>query len=250
MMSMADDFRGLPRAEFELTLRHKGCWAGKLSKASGQELAIDPIVQKGKHLIVLVLTPKDGSMDALVKLKRAGEIRDYVKLQEGDTKILFRVEEPGRTSIPRSITDYYFEFLSSFTVKDDIEKYRFGTLDLEHADLKFSELLSELKKMKDVFIIDYQSRKIERAPLIEVPTLTDQDHELVKELITSDYFNPNKKDRPTQEDLAKRLGISTGKLNQMLRKLEHMGFQNLLAVRADLDEFRALLREVERDESE
>jgi predicted DNA binding protein len=249
MMHIVDDFRALPRAEFELTLTHKGCWAGKLSKASGQELAIDPVVQKGKSLVVLVLMSKGASLKALAELKQAGEIGNYEKLQEPAQKIVCRVEVDEKKSILQSIADHYFELLSPVTVSDETEKYHFGTLDISRADSNFSELISALKGKKGVSIESYKEREVQPARLTEHQRLTEQDHALIREIITTDYFNPDKKGRPKQEDLAKRLNMSTGKLNQMLRKLEYIGFQNLLIVKPDMAEFRALLREIEREDS-
>ena len=251
MMRIVDDFKGLPMAEFELTVRHRGCWTGILSRAAGEELAIDPVTRKNKSLVVLVLMSKARakSIEAMKGLKRTGAVRNYAQLQEMQHKAIYQVEVDPKTSILESIVDQSFELLSPVTVKDEIEKYRFGTFDISHADKDFAKLIGELKSMRNVSVLDYKSRKTEGIATPERSRLTEEDHDLIRELIESDYFNPNSKDRPRQEDLANKLGLSTGKLNQMLRKLEFMGFQNLLAVKPDLEEFRALLREVETEES-
>lgn len=240
MMHTMDDSRGFTIAEFELTLSHKGSWAETLSKASGKGLLIHPISQHEKNLVVLVFMPntKAESIDTIKKLRRTGDIRHYEKLQDD----VFRVEVDPKKSIIQSIVTNYFEFLSPVTVIDEVEKYRFGTLDISHADSCFSKLIGNLKNMRGVSILDYKSEKVERPPSPERSRLTEEDHNLIRELIASDYFNPKKKSRPRQEDIARKLKLSSGKVNQMLRNLEYMGFQNLLAVKSDLGEFRTILR--------
>jgi len=249
MMHMVDDFRAFPRVEYEMTLKHSGCWAGALAISSGAEIAIDPIVHKGKALVVLVAVPLHASpVEALAKLRKKGAIRNYAELQRAMRNFVFQVEVPRHDSIIMSMTSLAFELLAPVIVKGETEVYRFGTLDVNHAEPLFRTLLDRLKRMREVSIIDYRVKKIEQATVAEKMRWSEKDRELIRELVLTDYFNPSKTGRPTQDELAAKLHVAAGKLNRMLRRIEHIGFQNLLALRPDLEEFRALLREVEEEE--
>ena|SRR2546427_2283909 len=249
MMSIVDDFRKYPRVEYEMTLQQPTSWAEKLASLSGEKIAIDPLAMRGKYLTVVVAIPSHAKPnESLAKLRKSRAIKSYTELQRLEENSLFQVEVDAGNTVLAKMADNAFELVSSVIASGERETYRFATLDVSHAEERLATLLNEIKRSLHVTIQEYKVKKVEPTPILEDVTWDDKDRDLIKELVKADYFNPKKAGRPTQDDLASKLGISVGKVNQMLRQLEYTSFQNFLALKPDLAEFRALLKEIRTKE--
>lgn len=77
--------------------------------------------------------------------------------------------------------------------------------------------------------------------------LDKTDMALLQELLKSRYFEVNV-ERPTQLQIASRMGLSAGTVNRWIRNLESLAFSNLLSLKPDLAKFRSIYDEIEAGE--
>jgi hypothetical protein len=244
--------RETPRVKYQIEVKNQSHWTCQFSKWVDSELEIEPVtVSDSEFDAYLAFYAHKDPNKLLHTFREKGAIDWYHSLTNvwaGPSKstCLFEIKSTAKDDIVSKMSKRFFDLAGPIRVKGDNMLFSAYTLDIDHADDKFGELVKAIMKDPHCSIVGYKKELVE-PQYVAKRRLDATDLRLLRDLDSSRYFDPNNKKRPSQKSIAKKLGVSVGQVNLRLRMLQDVAFMNLNSL-PDVEEFKSIFARIEGED--
>lgn len=227
-------------------------WASKIAYELNHKIKLATVncTQTAYHGRMFVPSRYEKPLLSILKrLRKSGDIKEY-ELEDKASNILSVYIVAKDPRVCSTIQKNKFELLSPIVITKDFETYEIRSFGEKKSNAHITALQAALEKLN--IRIEKLIKKVSvphaswSVPLLK---FDDDAIKVIEHLVARNYFDINKRDI-TQKEIAKKVGISTAKVNEIIRNIELVGFKNLISIHPDLNEFNTILTAVLDSEGE
>jgi predicted DNA binding protein len=243
--------RTSPSVDYVLKIRQKdGDWASKLSSKLDTPIRIRTVSCTSKEFHGRIFVPRKYERIVskfLRELRRSKAIKAF-EIEGNFGKDLSIFISAGEPRVCYRILRNQFELMQPVIVDKNSETYSIRAFGESKSNIRIATLIEDLAKSKiSIENIFRELRAPEMHSVVPPVKFDGEVLSVIEKLVEGNYFDKNKR-KITQGKISKQLDISVGKVNDIIRYVEWLGFHTLLSIYPDLNKFKSLLHEIMKED--